>query len=411
MNLGTNVPERTEHSLDTEPRSGRSGSSSPLLHLGALPLPNGAVSDRDDLGIHAAGLDQSCEIVGITRHDAVRVVGKQRDMTVDHVVSSGDRKQLSDAGVVARRKSSDANPGQDARKQGLLATVPPDLGDDGGAGPERHALLVENAQHRFDPPISPLDSDERTGVEDHLHARRALRRRDRPRASAARSSSSCVNAASSASHRSSASPSSSFRIRSAVASAIQVERLTLARLAALRAAAPSLGSRAIESRSTFMHTIVLHTAVCVKSGSASRDRPRVAVRARGGSRQRPCRLRHCGHRRPDRERTKASPVSSPASLIELDTDVADRRRLQVHGQQRGRPALAPRQVEDRARRARAGVGVAIHRMLPASAGSMMKTPLGSETGASDPHTGRFGPEHPVEGRIHHARHAAHRRPR
>jgi hypothetical protein len=27
-------------------------------------------------------------------------------MTVNHVVSSGDRKQLSDAGVVARRKSS-----------------------------------------------------------------------------------------------------------------------------------------------------------------------------------------------------------------------------------------------------------------------------------------------------------------
>jgi hypothetical protein len=44
---------------------------------------------------------------------------------------------------------------------------------------------VEDAQHRFDPPISPLDRDERTGVEDCLHVRRALRRRDRPRASAA----------------------------------------------------------------------------------------------------------------------------------------------------------------------------------------------------------------------------------
>jgi len=164
-------------------------------------------------------------------------------MTVDHVGSSGSRKQLSDAGIVVRRKRSDANTGQNARKQGLLPAVPPDLGDDHGAGPERHALLVEDSQHRFDPPASPLDGDERPGVEDHLHARRALRRRDRPRASAARSSSARVNAPSSASHRSSASPSSSFRTRSAVTSAIQVERLTLARFAALRAAAPSLGSR------------------------------------------------------------------------------------------------------------------------------------------------------------------------
>jgi len=38
------------------------GGSSPLLHVGALLLPNGAVSDRDDLGIRAAGLDQSCKI-------------------------------------------------------------------------------------------------------------------------------------------------------------------------------------------------------------------------------------------------------------------------------------------------------------------------------------------------------------
>lgn len=62
------------------------------VDLSQAVLPNEAVSDRDDLGIHAADLDQSCEIVGITRHDAVRVVGKQRDMTVNHVVSSGDRK-------------------------------------------------------------------------------------------------------------------------------------------------------------------------------------------------------------------------------------------------------------------------------------------------------------------------------
>jgi len=39
-------------------------------------------------------------------------------MTVDHVVSSSDRKQLSDAGVVARRKGSDAHTGQNAREQG-----------------------------------------------------------------------------------------------------------------------------------------------------------------------------------------------------------------------------------------------------------------------------------------------------
>jgi hypothetical protein len=37
-----------------------------------------------------------------------------RDMTVNHVVSSGNRRQLSDAGVVARRKSSDASTGHDA---------------------------------------------------------------------------------------------------------------------------------------------------------------------------------------------------------------------------------------------------------------------------------------------------------
>lgn len=143
------------------------------------------VSYSDDLCIDATGIEQPCQISGITRHDAVRIVGKQHDMTIDHVISSSDRKQFSDAGVVSWSKSPDSNARKNARKQGLFSTVPPNLGNDGRTGPKRYPLLVEDAQHRFDPPISPLDRDERTGVEDRLHARRALRRRDRPRASAA----------------------------------------------------------------------------------------------------------------------------------------------------------------------------------------------------------------------------------
>lgn len=208
------------------------------------------------------GFQELPEIFHVAGEELVAMLHEQGDVGIDDVARASVPHEHTRGLIVSGRQADDLDAREDTRKECLLAAVAPYLSHHGCARANRNAPGLKNLEHRPNISIPFLDGDQCAGVKNSLHRRLRVPRRSN--AFAAALSSSAVNGPSSACHWSSASRSASLRSRSAVASAIQAERLTFARFAAFRAAAPRAGSKVIESRSTCMHTMVLHTAVCVK---------------------------------------------------------------------------------------------------------------------------------------------------
>jgi hypothetical protein len=99
------------------------------------------------------------------RADVARIAGKhqvasshqERNMRIDDIGRASLPEQL--AYLLALAQGFDANARQDARKIGLLAAIAPDLAHNGGAGSERHCLLVEHTQLGTYHAIAPVDGD------------------------------------------------------------------------------------------------------------------------------------------------------------------------------------------------------------------------------------------------------------
>jgi hypothetical protein len=92
-------------------------------------------------------------------------------VSVDDVVGPGECKQFARTLVVARREGAHVYSREDTREEGLPPTVPPHLGNDCGAGPQRDSALLKQAQHCTDMAIALFDRNERSCVEEGPHLR------------------------------------------------------------------------------------------------------------------------------------------------------------------------------------------------------------------------------------------------
>jgi len=91
-------------------------------------------------------------------------------MRIDDIGGSGPAEQLAYFPAVVFAQRLDAGPGQHAGQIGLRAAIAPDLANHRRAGPQRCCLLLEHAQLGSQKAITTVNSDQRPGVEDRLHA-------------------------------------------------------------------------------------------------------------------------------------------------------------------------------------------------------------------------------------------------
>jgi hypothetical protein len=181
---------------------------------------------------------------------------------VDNIGRASPCEQLAYplAVVLVQRLGSDTR--QHSCEIGLLPTIAPDLTDNRSTRTQRCPALLEHAQLGTYRSVTPVDADQRPGVEYRLHATSGLGAR--PSCDAAASSSASVKEPSSDSHASKAAPSSSFLSLSAAASLSQADTLIPCRSAALRTPSPRSGGIVTENLSTWaMHTIISHTLVLI----------------------------------------------------------------------------------------------------------------------------------------------------
>jgi hypothetical protein len=208
----------------------------------------------------SACLQQHTDVARIAGQHDVRWSGQQRHVRVDDIGRASLREQLAYPLAVIAAQCFDSHTCQYSCEIGLLAAITPDLTDNRGTRTQRRPLLLEHAQLSTCPPVTPVDGDQRSGIEYRLHATSG--RRARPSRDAAASSSASVKEPSSDSQASKASPSSSFLSLSAAASLSQADTLIPCRSAALRTPSPRSGGIVTENLSTCaMHTIISHTLI------------------------------------------------------------------------------------------------------------------------------------------------------
>jgi hypothetical protein len=99
----------------------------------------------------------------------VRGVDKKRYVRIDDVVRAREALQLARAPILIWRQGPDLDTCKHACKSGLLASIPPDLRYDCGAGYQWDASLLQNTQHRSEVAVALLDRYERTRVENSFH--------------------------------------------------------------------------------------------------------------------------------------------------------------------------------------------------------------------------------------------------
>jgi hypothetical protein len=215
----------------------------------------------------SACLQQRTDVAQIAGQHDVRWSDQQRYVRVDDIGRAGPREQLAYPLAVIPAQCFGSHARQYSCEIGLLAAITPDLTDNRGTRTQRRPLLLEHAQLSTYLPVTPVDGDQRSGIEYRLHATSG--RGARPSRDAAASSSASVKEPSSDSHASKATPSSSFLSLSAAASLSQADTLIPCRCAALRTPSPRSGGIVTENLSTCaMHTIISHTLILMASTAA-----------------------------------------------------------------------------------------------------------------------------------------------
>ena len=193
---------------------------------------------------------------------------QQRYVRVDDIGRASPREQLAYPLTVIPAQCFGSHTRQYSCEIGLLAAITPDLTDNRGTRTQRRPLLLEHAQLSTHLPVTPVDGDQRSGIEYRLHATSG--RGARPSRDAAASSSASVKEPSSDSQASKAAPSSSFLSLSAAASLSQADTLIPCRSAALRTPSPRSGGIVTENLSTCaMHTIISHTLILNSANTAA----------------------------------------------------------------------------------------------------------------------------------------------
>src|SRR5215467_3278354 len=213
-------------------------------------------------------LQQRTNVARIAGQHDVRWSDQQRYVRVDDIGRASLREQLAYPLAVIPAQCFDSHARQYSCEIGLLAAITPDLTDNRGTRPQRRPLLLEHAQLSTHLPVTPVDSNQGSGIEYRFHATSG--RGARPSRDAAASSSAWVKEPASDSHASKAAPSSSFLSLSAAASLSQADTLTPWRSAARRTPSPRSGGIVTENLSTCaMHTIISHTLVLTTAGTAA----------------------------------------------------------------------------------------------------------------------------------------------
>jgi hypothetical protein len=216
----------------------------------------------------SACLQQRTDVARISGQHDVRWSDQQRYVRVDDIGRASPREQLAYPLAVIPAQCLGSHARQYSCEIGLLAAITPDLTDNRGTRTQRRPPPLEHAQLSTYPPVTPVDGDQRSGIEYRLHATSG--RGARPSRDAAASSSASVKEPSSDSHASKAAPSSSFLSLSAAASLSQADTLIPCRSAALRTPSPRSGGIVTENLSTCaIHTIISHTLILKSVGTAA----------------------------------------------------------------------------------------------------------------------------------------------
>ena len=217
---------------------------------------------------YSACLQQRTDVARIAGQHDVRWSDQQRYVRVNDIGRASPREQLAYPLAVIPAQCFGSHARQYSCEIGLLAAITPDLTDNRGTRTQRRPPLLEHAQLSTHLPVTPVDGDQRSGIEYRLHATSG--RGARPSRDAAASSSASVKEPSSDSQASKAAPSSSFLSLSAAASLSQADTLIPCRSAALRTPSPRSGGIVTENLSTCaMHTIISHTLILNSASPAA----------------------------------------------------------------------------------------------------------------------------------------------
>ena len=105
-------------------------------------------SDRDESGLDLPRAKQGTQIRQVTGEQIAARFRQQRDVPVDHVTRSADRKErthLTSSRFVQRH---DVHTIEEADEIRLSIAATPHLGDGRGTGPKWHCLVMEHAKQR-----------------------------------------------------------------------------------------------------------------------------------------------------------------------------------------------------------------------------------------------------------------------
>jgi len=118
----------------------------------------------------SACLQQRTDVTRIAGQHDVRWSDQQRYVRVDDIGRASPREQLAYPLAVIPAQCFGSHARQYSCEIGLLAAITPDLTDNRGTRTQRRPLLLEHAQLSTYLPVTPVDGDQRSGIEYRLHA-------------------------------------------------------------------------------------------------------------------------------------------------------------------------------------------------------------------------------------------------
>jgi len=118
----------------------------------------------------SACLQQRADVARVAGQHDVRRGGQQRYVRVDDIGRASPREQLAYPPAVIPAQCFGPHTRQHSCEIGLLAGITPDLTDNRGTRTQRRPLLLEHAQLSTHLPVTPVDGDQRSGIEYRLHA-------------------------------------------------------------------------------------------------------------------------------------------------------------------------------------------------------------------------------------------------
>jgi hypothetical protein len=117
-----------------------------------------------------ACLQQRPDVARITGQHDVCPGGQERYVRVHNVGRAGPGEQLAYPLAVVPAQCLGSDTRQHSGEIGLLAAITPDLTDNRGTRTQRCPPLLEHAQLGTYRPVTPVDGDQRPGIEYRLHA-------------------------------------------------------------------------------------------------------------------------------------------------------------------------------------------------------------------------------------------------